>query len=259
MKNTISLFLLLCFLFQGGIKAQTPERKLLKIISFNIRMSGEKTGYQPQPFADFISEQQPDLVALQEVDYKVSRSGNKDFLTELAALTGMFPIFAKAIDTGGGEYGVGILSKYPVGSSEVEALPFPSGAKEKRVALICHITFPDNFDMKFISTHLDHSSEAVRSEMVQGLNSKNILSGNNPVIVCGDFNAKPFESTIAVGMKRWKPVGDNTNTYPSDNPSSKIDYIFAYPVAKWETVRYEVLPLPISDHCALVSEVQFSK
>lgn len=250
------LFLLLCV---GEIEAQTEGPTRIKVIDFNIRMSGEKVGYQAQPFADLILKEQPDLVALQEVDYMVSRSGSKDFLTELAALTGMFPVFAKAIETGGGEYGVAILSKYPISNSKVEELPFPAGAKEHRVALVCDITLPDNLKLRFVSTHLDHSSDEVRTEMARELNSSSILSGNNPIILCGDFNAKPTDNAIAVGMMKWKLIGDNTNTFPNTAPTSKIDYIFGYPSSKWKTVSYKVLGTTISDHCPLITEVEYEK
>lgn len=259
-KILSSGLLLLLLLFNvKEVKAQTEDKTQFKVLNFNIRMSGEKTGYQTQPFADLIVEHQPDFVALQEVDYMVARSGNKDFLTELASLTGMFPVFAKAIESGGGEYGVAILSRYPVGSSKVEDLPFPSGTKEHRVALVSDILLPNHFKLRFVCTHLDHSNDDVRMEMVRELNSNSVLSGNNPVILCGDFNAKLTDNAIAAGMMKWKLIGDNTNTFPNSNPTSKIDYIFGYPSAKWTTVSYKVLPTIISDHCPQLAEVEFIK
>lgn len=38
------------------------------------------------------------------------RNKNQDFTTQLAAELGLFSVFGKAMDTGGGEYGVAILS-----------------------------------------------------------------------------------------------------------------------------------------------------
>lgn len=256
---SISLMLLLLLFNMKGVNAQTEDKVRIKVLNFNIRKSGEKTGNRAQPFADLILENQPDFVALQEVDYMVSRSGNKDFLTELASLTGMFPVFAKAIETGGGEYGVGILSRYPVGSAKTEDLPFPSGTKEHRVALVCDVVLPDNFKLRFVCTHLDHSNDDIRMEMVRELNSNTVLSGNNPVILCGDFNARLTDNAIAAGMMKWKLLGDNTNTFPNTNPTSKIDYIFGYPSAKWTTVSYRVPSTLISDHCPQIAEIEYTK
>ncbi|MBC8125022.1 MAG: tetratricopeptide repeat protein [Candidatus Kapabacteria bacterium] len=65
--------------------------------------------------ANVIKQEQPDLVALQEVDAYTTRSGKAlHQAEELGRLTGMKVYFAKAIDYGGGEYGVAILSKFPM-------------------------------------------------------------------------------------------------------------------------------------------------
>lgn len=254
----LSMLICLSAGWTAGAQGETPAAVRLKVMSFNIRKSGEKAGYRAQPFAELILQHRPDLVALQEVDYRMTRSGNKDFLTELADLTGLFPVFAKAIDTDGGEYGVAILSKYPPESSVIEELPFPQGAKEKRVALIGTVALPGGFRLRFASTHLDQSSDEVRLKMTEGLNSGALLSGSFPALVGGDFNAKPFETAIAAGMRRWKALGDNRNTFPAHGPTSKIDYLFGYPADAWETAAYEVIPVTISDHCALVAEIVYT-
>ena len=65
MKKIISILLGICLC--GGVFAQTQ----LKIISFNIH-----AGYDA-PIADiaaFIKEQDPDIVALQEVEYYTNRT-----------------------------------------------------------------------------------------------------------------------------------------------------------------------------------------
>ena len=87
MKKIISILLGICLC--GGVFAQTQ----LKIISFNIH-----AGYDA-PIADiaaFIKEQDPDIVALQEVEYYTNRTGantprpinnNINMLNVLAYLT----------------------------------------------------------------------------------------------------------------------------------------------------------------------------
>lgn len=260
MKKKMMLSGLFCLLFGwlAGVRAEGPASARLKTMSFNIRKSGEKAGYRAQPFAELIRQYRPDLVALQEVDYRMARSGNRDFLTELADLTGMFPVFAKAIETDGGEYGVAVLSKYPPERSVVETLPFPEGAKERRVALVCTVSFPDGFRLRFASTHLDQSTDEVRLKMTEGLNGGTLTTGSLPTVIGGDFNARPFDAAIAAGMRRWKSLGDNRNTFPAPAPASKIDYLFGYPSDRWETLSYEVIPVTISDHCALVAEIVYS-
>lgn len=98
MKKIISILLGICLC--GGVFAQTQ----LKIISFNIH-----AGYDA-PISDiaaFIKEQDPDIVALQEVEYYTNRTGantprpinnNINMLNELAYLTGMHGMFYVTLD-----------------------------------------------------------------------------------------------------------------------------------------------------------------
>ncbi len=74
----------------------------------------EMTGYSVKEYAVFIRKYNPDVVMLQEIDYNTKGIKNQDFTTQLAAELGLFSVFGKAMDTGGGEYGVAILSKYPL-------------------------------------------------------------------------------------------------------------------------------------------------
>ncbi len=261
MKRIFRSFLLAIILISGSsftVFSQTNQR--IKVMCFNIRMSGQLTSYQAQPFADLILQHQPDIIAFQEVDYKGARSGNKDILTEIGKLTGMFPLFGKAIPlSGSGLYGVAILSKYPISTSKLVPLAYPDGAKERRVALLSEVTFPNSYVLKFVSTHLDNSTDEVRLAMTQNLNGNEILYGTLPVILAGDFNAQPSASTIAAGMNQWQRLCDNNNTYPNDLPASKIDYIFGYPKNKWKVNSYTILRTGLSDHCALLADIEFIK
>lgn len=55
--------------------------------------------------------------------------------------------FGKALDFDGGQYGVGILSKYKIDKSQVVNLP--SGNAEQRIVLLSQITKP-GFDSPII-------------------------------------------------------------------------------------------------------------
>lgn len=254
--NPVRLFFLILFLVLAGQSPAQTTPFRLKVMCFNIRMSGEQTLYSVEPFADLIRQYNPDVIALQEVDYKVARSNTKDFATELGAALGMFPVFGKAITSGSGEYGVAILSKYPFTSVRTELLPKPEGTKEQRAVLITEIQFPSGQNLRFASTHLDHSSDAVRSVMANALNAY-LLKGDMPTVLGGDFNAKPNESTITSGMQQWKRICTDDPTFPNI-PTSKIDYLFGYPKANCRTINYQVIrSTNISDHCPIVAEIEF--
>ena len=61
-------------------------------------------------------------------------------------------------------------------------------------------------------------------------------------------------------MKNWQRICDDTFTYPADQPTIKIDYIFGFPQNKWQVKSFKVLSNPeVSDHRALFAEVEFVK
>ncbi len=228
----------------------------LKVMSFNVCRSGELTGYSVAPFANLIRQYQPDIIALQELDYKTTRNTGIDFTTKLGAALGMFPVFGRTIYYQGGEYGIAVLSRFPFLSVKTEPLPSPAGTKEQRAVLITEIRLPSGRDIRFASTHLDHSTDAIGSVMAGALNNF-LLKDNRPTIVGGDFNAQPESGTIANVMQPWNRFCNNDPTAP-DNPTKKIDYLFGYPKEKCRTISYQVIAgTGISDHCPIVAEVEF--
>ena len=106
MKALLKPIVWVCLFF---FAYQSTYAQALKIMSYNCRMSGEMTGYSVKEYAVFIRKYNPDVVMLQEIDYNTKRNKNQDFTTQLAAELGLFSVFGKAMDTGGGEY----WSSYP--------------------------------------------------------------------------------------------------------------------------------------------------
>jgi len=229
----------------------------IRVLCYNIRF-GELASLKE--LAAFIRSMDPDLVALQEVDVKTYRPNldhhhGKDFITELGHYTGMFSAYGRTIDHAGGYYGIGILSKYPFSQTKRIFLPMPQGAREQRAFLTADIELPGKQQITFVSTHLDHSTSDVRQTQVEYFN--NILKDNPfPVIIAGDFNARPDSPEIEFGMTGWKRACTNEFTSPSNSPRSKIDYIFCYPADKWEIIKNSTHLLKLSDHLPVFSELK---
>lgn len=252
----IRIPLLLAVLIAGSVMTVHAVPLRMKVMTFNVRMSGELTVYDVKPFATIIREYNPDVVALQEVDFRVARSNQIDFATLLAAELGMFPVFGKAIASGSGEYGPAILSRYPVMMAKTELLPKPEGTKEQRAVVIAEILLPSGQKARIASTHLDHSTPEVRTAMATVLNGY-LLKGDMPTILGGDFNAKPDESTIASVMQQWKRICNDNPTFPNI-PTSKIDYLFGYPKSGLVVLNTVVIERTnISDHCPVFAEIEF--
>lgn len=252
----IKQLFIVCLFLTFTLQAQEKTVRL-KVVSYNLRF-GELASLEE--IAAFINSEQPDVVALQEVDVKTYRDRTphqhgKDFITELGYLTGMLTAYAKTIPYASGYYGIGVLSKYPMSETKKILLPMPEGAKEQRALLKTDIELPDGRMFTFVSTHLDYSSSSVRQVQVDALTSA-LKDNPYPVIVAGDFNARPDSPEIRKGMAQWKHADSPDFTVPADEPRAKIDYIFVYPNEAWKTLSAYTPRVTFSDHLPVIAELQ---
>jgi len=228
--------------------------KTVKILSFNI-LHGETTkgDFNLDEIANVIIDADPDLAALQEVDFKTNRAKKYDLATELGWRAKMAPVFGRAMYYDSGEYGEAILSKYTFINFRNVALPYSAG-NEPRAAIEITIVLASGDTIAFIGTHLDHlQDEKDRVSQVKKINE--VFSKNRyPTILAGDFNAKPKSSPINILEGLWGTSFCRTNpkpTFPSDNPRIKIDYVMFYPKNKWRVIETQVIHnSTASDHCA---------
>lgn len=254
--NLKILVSLLCFSVSLSLNAQS-ESDQLKVLCYNIRF-GEKASLED--LAEFIKSEDPDVVALQEVDVRTYRErapkqNGKDFITELGFRTGMLSAYGKTISYKGGYYGVGILSKYPLALVERIYLPKTENGKEQRAILLADVEYKEGAYFTFGSTHLDHTNTTERQIQVQTIN-KILLNRPYPVIIAGDFNARPDSEEIKNYMSQWTQISnDRKATVPATKPKYQIDYIFCYPKDRWEKVRNCTYNIQLSDHLPISATV----
>ena len=255
MKIKISIVLFLVFT-ANTVSSQTKidSSKIVRILSFNILHGATTKGdFDLDVIARVINEANPDFVALQEVDFKTNRAKKYDLVTELAWRTKLVPLFGKAMNFDDGEYGEGVLSKYTFLRSRNVALPYTPG-NEPRAALEIVTTIASNDTIAFVGTHLDHlKDEKDRVAQVKKINDVFSLN-KHPTILAGDLNAVPGSTPINILEKMWSVSYDKEDvkyTFPSKNPSKKIDYVMFYPKNRWKVLETKVIKDPIaSDHCA---------
>lgn len=231
-----------------------------KILSYNLRF-GELASLEG--LAAFIKEKDPDIVALQEVDNRTFRDrapkqNGKDFATELGFLTGMIPAYGKTIPYRGGYYGIAILSKYPLAKVERIYLPKTENGKEQRAVLVADVEYSEGKYFSFACTHLDYTNSEERQVQVKKINEV-LLTKPYPVILAGDFNAKPDAKEITEGMHDWVIVSDLKPTVPANAPRSTIDYIFCYPKDKWKRIDATTYKVKLSDHLPISLVVELKQ
>ena len=258
----IKIIFILLLAFSFSIQAQTPidSSKVVRVLTFNIyhgeTVNAEKR-FDFDLLAKVINDEQPDLVALQEVDFKTNRVLGVDLVTELGLRTKMQAIFGKAMPFDGGEYGEGVLSKHSFLSTKNHALPARDG-KEPRAALEVNIEIKSGDIIKFVGTHLDHTKdEADRINQANALNEL-FLGEDVPIIMAGDLNARPESETMKILFSLWQPsLPDFEPTMPSDNPRAKIDYILYKPAKAWRVLDTKIICNDMAtDHCAVLSVLE---
>jgi endonuclease/exonuclease/phosphatase family metal-dependent hydrolase len=244
--------------------------------------------------AEVASSITADLIGLQEVDRKQVRSNFEHQTKTVADALGLpFWVYVPSVTGTPGEswegatdahihsndqtdegqdqphYGIGLASRYPLKNIEVfrfKAAPFslpllvPSDprprmikvADEPRVAIIADVDTPLG-TITVANVHLSF----VPGYNVKQLRklTKHLGNRSNPVIILGDFN---LPGKITNLVSRWDSLAA-APTYPTFKPRIQFDHIIARGLNA-ETIKQarnsvEVMPLAISDHCALVVEI----
>lgn len=236
---SLNRILIACLLFAPLSVMAEP----MTLVSYNVRNgAGMDKKCDFDRTAKVIKDIKPDIVALQELDNKTSRSKGKDVLAEIAQRVGMKGTYAKAINYGGGEYGLGLLSKTdPV---SVKRIPLP-GREEPRVMLVAEF---DKYVFAVVHLSLTQKDQASSVEAI----IKQAEESKKPFYIAGDFNALPDSPEITKMKEKFTLLSDDSlKTYPADKPKDCIDYIFVYTPTKPEgkvTKKIVVDEPAASDH-----------
>ena len=175
---------------------EEPKAMTIKVGSFNIK-NGADVGHNMKKLADEILRLDLDIVGLQEVDRFANRSQNLDTMEVLSELTGYeYYYYSKAINIAGnaaeygqeGEYGTGILSKYPIIFEETTKLS--SGGYEQRV-LGNVIIDVNGVQINFYNTHLTYNTIEMREKQMTEINDA--MGEYKYCILTGDFNVESIE------------------------------------------------------------------
>jgi endonuclease/exonuclease/phosphatase family metal-dependent hydrolase len=263
MKNFMKLFVLSLMLFSCNRPMnQSADAQIVRVMTYNIHHCNppSRPGFiDIDAIANVIREQDPDLVALQEVDMNTGRSGNLYQGTEIAQRLNINYYFGRAIDHDGGEYGVAILSKHPLDEGVVHPLPSDADpTAEARVLATARIRLPNGNYIRFGTTHLDHRNPGNRESQVRKINEI-ATKEKLPFIIGGDFNATPESEQ----MKLLKDVfvfscEDCEPTIPVINPKRAIDFIVYSRTSPFRVVSHQVIREEYaSDHLPVLAELEW--
>lgn len=264
MKKIISICILSSFmmLLSCAEKVRQSNRlaaNILRVMSYNIHHANPPSiagKIDLDAVAKVIRDQKPDLVALQEVDVNTIRSGKINEASLLAEKLGMNFLFAKAIDHEGGDYGVAILSKYPISENKIHRLPTQEETKgEPRVLATVLVNLPGGKKIRFGNTHLDAQKIDVNRMLQMAEINKIAQQEELPFIIAGDLNADPGSAVIRRFDEQFTRTCNNCEfTIPVINPKKTIDFVGFTKAGGIEVLSHQVIPERYaSDHLPVIA------
>ncbi|MBW3555544.1 MAG: endonuclease/exonuclease/phosphatase family protein [Actinobacteria bacterium] len=191
-----------------------------------------------------------DLLALQEVDVGVPRSGRADQPAAVAAATGMEVVFGRAHRVRGvGKYGNALLARGPISEVEVLRLPKSAHRHEPRAAILATVHV-DGSPVSVAATHLSIHRPEVHDQLATVVAA--LVRRPPPLVLLGDLNLLPEEVAPVVEAAGLTLV-DGEPTFPAPDPRIRIDHVAIAGLTPCET---KVVATPCSDHRALMVDLE---
>jgi endonuclease/exonuclease/phosphatase family metal-dependent hydrolase len=242
---------------------QSPPLRL-RVLTYNIHHGEGVDGkLDLARIAKLIAAAEPDLVAVQEVDQKMSRTGNVDQPAELARLTGMEVVFGPNLKILGGDYGNAVLVRKGKGAPTIKShknYPLSSlDSGEQRGVLAVEIALPGGGELLLMATHLDHRrDDAERLASAAAINKLVAQSPDRPALLAGDLNAVPESAVLKRLRESWTDTAAKPlPTIPVAQPERQIDFVLVRPAARWKVIETTVLDEQVaSDHRPLLSVLE---
>lgn len=261
MRGTLLFIFALLLTVPAAPRAGTAAGRVrLKVISYNIHVGiGMDKKLDLARIAEVIKRHRADIVGLQEVDRGVERTGRVDEIRELARLTGMDYAFAHNLDYQGGQYGVAVLSRFPI--LAIDHRRFANRRERERRGFIRVEVEVEGRRVNFVTTHLDYQFLDGRVFETEQL-LKALEEVRGPLVVAGDFNEEPPGGAYAMMLKAgfsdvWTQETTAGLTYPADKPSKRIDYVFYRNLGGDAHAAASVPDTLASDHRPLVVSLSF--
>jgi endonuclease/exonuclease/phosphatase family metal-dependent hydrolase len=237
-RNLIFLvFFLLIILLGIYVLREEPSERVdqigppnqIKVMTFNINygigVDGERDLGR---ISNIIRRYSPDVICLQEVDYKTERSGGIDQARKIAADLGLSFTFGRNYRRDRGWSGNALLTRYPIYFSENKRYGYEKTSEIKGV--LHTIVEIGDMHIHFYVTQLGEDSTENAVEIRELMNTILNWGTDEPTIVAGDLNTLSSNDGIREFLCYFKDVVDFTHdsllTFPGNNPQNRLDYIF---------------------------------
>jgi endonuclease/exonuclease/phosphatase family metal-dependent hydrolase len=232
----------------GGVASPTDGKHPLRAATWNIKAA--RAG-SLEAIAEEMKAMQADIIALQEVDVRTRRGGFVDQPVELAAALGYHYAFAASIKWDEGDYGLAVLSRWPLVDVRRHRLE-GTDVGEPRIILevvVCAAGRP----LRVFNHHADGRASYRQSgfETLRGMIRPELGQG---ILVMGDFNeysdAPDVRALVGEGLV---DLGAERNLKTIDH--GRIDYVLADTPLVGDTSTARVWTTDNSDHYAVLTDL----
>ncbi len=213
----------------------------VQVMTYNILRGKNRDGVDKlAEISSLIETSGADVVALQEVDKNTVSSGNTDQMAWLAANTPGYPYytFASHFNYDGGQYGLGILSKYPLSDIRNNRITHrEAGEPNTTLAMLtARVALGSGRSVALACVHYSGDNKLEQAE--ETLNYLRYYN-NTPVFVAGDLNSIPGSAPVNLLLGQFDDTENRYGntimdyyTFPAHNvPDStyrkKLDYVLA--------------------------------
>lgn len=262
-----SFFMLMDYFLRGrmesGIKLNAVQSAMaytasfsdddhkLRVMTFNIRHGSGLSRrlfrrINLEQIAEEIYKAGASVVALQEVDRYLSRSGKVDQVAVLASMLGMEYSYGASLRLGKRQYGNAILSRFPIIEQQVHPI---HSTIEQRSLLTATIQSGER-RLTIFNTHLGLSGMEKRRQLVMITRLLRQIEG--PVVLTGDFNMESHHPLLSMLPQSLRKMALQQQE-PTYYRGGEIDHIYTnMEVAK---ERAWTQPTRASDHYPVVAEL----
>ena len=228
----------------------------MRLVTFNIHHGtiGRRGPVDARRLAETCRDFEADVLALEEVDRGTDRADRADLAAVVAGACGFDHVFGASHRIPGGTYGNALLVRGRIEASFVKRLPrrpFWRIAQERRTALVAQAVVDDRH-LSLVATHLAVPEEINTAQLDRVL--KLAQRRTAPTVVLGDFNHELVRVAPRAEAAGFTCV-DHGPTIPVDRPRNSIDHVLLSPGFVVRSV--EVRPTEMSDHCALIVDVDW--
>lgn len=208
---------------------QSKDERALKIVTYNIRGCRDDEGIaDPTKIADTLRILNADVIALQEVDFRLPRSQFVDQIATIADSLQMNYAYAPSLSLVIGTYGNALLSKLPI--LEVKSIALPASWEPRS---LLEVTLDWNGEpLHVYVTHLG-VKESEHKEQIESLLATLHEKPYQSSVLLGDFNMQPDHPLLhSLRALYQDPVYDQQDdfvTLKGVHRGRQIDRIFLSP------------------------------